>query len=107
MATGRLDRRITIEQVTQTRGTTGSVKDSWASVHRCWAEKEYGIRKGEGETYDAARLTADNTVKFRIRYYAGITEKMRINDDSVYYDIEHIAEEGRKRFLIIKAKKRD
>ena len=71
MATGRLDRRITIEQVTQTRGTTGSVKDSWASVHRCWAEK---IFDGGDETYDAARLTADNTVKFRIRYYAGITE---------------------------------
>jgi head-tail adaptor len=48
-----------------------------------------------------AETVAEQILIFRIRYYIGITRQMRIVYDDVNYDIEAIAEIGRREGLEI------
>jgi len=107
MAFGDLDRRIVIQNNTQSQLGNGEPVDSWSTFVTLWATAEFGLKKAEGEDYEAGQLTASNTVGFKVRYYPGITEQMRISYDSTYYNITHIEEVGRERFLILKATKVD
>jgi len=101
---GALDRRIVIQTGAETVTDNGERTVSWSTYHTCWAGLDYGA--GD-EGYDTDQRTASNTINFKIRYKTGITEKMRISYDSAYYNILHIEEVGRERFLILKAKKTD
>jgi SPP1 family predicted phage head-tail adaptor len=53
---------------------------------------------------DKNTVTADCI--FTIRYRAGVTEKMRVLWDGATYDIIHIAEAERRRYLALTAIKR-
>ena len=102
MEVGGFDRQIVIQQGTEVVGANGARTDSWSTFVTVWAGLDYGAG---GEDYEAGQRTASNTVNFHIRYYPGITEQMRISYDSSYYDILHITEVGRQRFLVLKAQK--
>lgn len=104
MGFGNLDRRIDIQTGAETVTANGQRTTVWSSFHECWAGLDYGL--GD-EGYEADQLTASNVIKFKIRYFAGITEKMKLVYDSIDYDISHIAEIDRQRYLIIKAEKKD
>ena len=106
MGFGNLDRQIVISSVAETVSGNGERSESWSAFHNCWAAIEYGIKGQEGEDYEAGQLVSSNTVKFLIRYYPGITTKMKITYSSVDYNILHISEQGRERFLILKAEKK-
>lgn len=99
-----MDIRITIQTSTESVGANGYRTPTWSNVITLWAEKVYG---GGAEGYEAERLTANNEVTFRTRYYPSITEKMRVLEEHTYYDILHIAVEGRQKFLVLKCKTRD
>lgn len=103
MGLGNLDREISIETVAETVTTNGERTLVWSVFHSCWAGIDLG--KG-GEGYEADQLTASDTINFRIRYFADITTKMKIVYDELDYDILHISEEGRRRFLILNARKK-
>ena len=91
---GKLDRQITIERQTETVAASGAVSKDWATVATVRAElvqrgaDEYLAGFGEAETGSAV---------FRIRYLTGITTADRVTCDGVTYDIDEIAELGRKR----------
>ena len=104
MQSGQMDRRITIETLTATRGLSGAQKRSWATLATVWAE-EMDYSSG-GEFYEANEKTAINKTKFRVRYLSTITETERILYDSNYYDILHIKVIGRKRYMILTAEKK-
>lgn len=104
MGFGNLDRRIVIQTGTETVTTNGERTVVWSAYHTCWAGIGY---VGGDEKYEADQLTASNDIAFKIRYTTGITEKMRISYDSAFYDITHIAEVNRERYLILKAEKKD
>lgn len=93
---GKLDRQITIERQTETVAASGSVSKTWAALATVRAElvqlaaEEYLAGFGEVDTGGAV---------FRIRYLAGITTADRVTFDGATYDIEEIAELGRKRGL--------
>lgn len=93
---GRLDRQIIIERKVETIAASGAVSKTWATVATIRAElvqrstDEYLTGFGEAET---------GSVVFRIRYLAGITTADRVTFDGVAYDIDEIAELGRKRGL--------
>lgn len=96
MRIGRLDRKITIQQTTESRTATGGVSDSWATISggEVWAEK----RDLRGyEFFNARQVNVEADTMFTIRYLSTVTEKMRIVCDSVNYDILHIAEIGRRK----------
>lgn len=93
---GKLDRQITIERQAETVAASGSVSKTWAALATVRAElvqlaaEEYLAGFGEADTGGAV---------FRIRYLAGITTADRVTFDATTYDIEEIAELGRKRGL--------
>jgi SPP1 family predicted phage head-tail adaptor len=104
MAFGELDRRVIIQQGTETVGANGERSVVWSTFVTLWAGIDYGTG---GEDYEAGQRTASNEVNFVVRYYPGITEKMRVSYDSASYDILHISEVGRQRYLMLKSVKVD
>lgn len=92
---GSMDRKITIEQVTETPNAFGERIQSWATFAEVWAAKE---DNGGKEEYTAEKETSFGKTVFTIRYLSTINEKMRITLDSKTYDIINIAEIGRRRF---------
>jgi SPP1 family predicted phage head-tail adaptor len=88
-----LDRRITVQSLTQTRDAYGAPVDTWASFAVVWA-KEKPIR---GDEYFAAQqMTAKVDTVFTIRWLSGLLETMRISYDGKYWDIRSINELGRR-----------
>lgn len=93
---GKLDRQITITRETETVAASGAVSKAWATVATVRAElvqrgaDEYLAGFGEAETGGAV---------FRIRYLAGLTTGDRVTFDGETYDIDEIAELGRRRGL--------
>lgn len=93
MRAGDLDRQITIEVPTETPNAIGEPIQSWAAFATVWA-KVGPVRGRERFTADQVAAEADTT--FRIRWLAGVTEKMRVSYDGRLYDITYIAELGRR-----------
>lgn len=93
---GKLDRQITIVREAETVAASGAVSKDWAPVTTTRAElvqrraDEYLTGFGEAEA---------GGVVFRLRYLAGISAADRVVFDGVSYDIDEIAELGRRRGL--------
>lgn len=87
MRSGPLRHRITIEQATESRDSSGGVISTWGTYATVWASVSPLI----GREYIAAKtVSASVTHKIRMRYLAGMTPKMRIAWDSRLFDIESI-----------------
>lgn len=93
MRGGRLDRRIVIEEATQTRDELGAIIETWATWRTIWAQVT-PMTANDRFLSDALRPARTN--KFRIRYLAGISEQMRITFEDRTYKITGIAEIGRR-----------
>lgn len=92
MRAGRLDRLITIEQPTTTEDAHGQPIPSWSTYTTAWSDKK---EKPGAEYFAAGQEISEQVVVFTIRYYSGITTKMRISYNSKYYDIVGFRELGR------------
>lgn len=104
MRPGRLEHRITIQKNTPTRGTTGEELDSWSTHATVWAEMrtQGGAQFSVGANeYDLMNMMVAKThVIFRVRFVAGVTQKMRVLYRSRYYDIVGVVDEaGEQRWL--------
>jgi SPP1 family predicted phage head-tail adaptor len=103
MQIGRLDRKITIESVTETRDGVGQPTETWSTFATVWATKK---EMGGKEMMAANQTVAESAAIFTIRYLSGVTPKMRINYGGNIYDILSIAEKGRQNYLEITTKVR-
>ena len=103
MNIGALDRQIVIQSYTTSLNTFGEKVNVWATFVTLWAnvQKHGGVEKLEG-----GKNTATNKVKFKVRYFAGITEDMRIVYNSQDYDIHEIQELGREGLWITASRKK-
>jgi SPP1 family predicted phage head-tail adaptor len=64
------------------------------------------VQRGLGnEKVEADQVTSTSKVKFKIRFFDGIDESMRISYNSKYYDILDIQELGREGLMISASKK--
>lgn len=98
----KLDRRITIEQRTDTRNGIGEAVATWLTLASVWAER---VPLRGKELFAAQQVVPEVEHKYRLRWRSDITESMRIVDDGVTYGIQHIAEIGRRRGLEITARR--
>jgi SPP1 family predicted phage head-tail adaptor len=73
--TGRLNRRIIIEQSSEAQGTIGEVTPTWTTFTTLWAEF---VSQTGREFVAAKQLNAAMDCMIRTRYVAGITAKMRV-----------------------------
>ena len=101
---GKLDRQITLEQLTQGQGSPyGEPTQSWTTWKEVWAN----VYSGGGREFDAARqLNAEIDTQFQIRWVDGVRPTMRILYDGTHYDIYRVQEVGRRQRLNIWAKAR-
>lgn len=100
---GPLDRYVTIEQKTKTRDAYGAEIETWTTFAQVWASK----RDIRGREYFAAQqVNAETDTVWRIRWIAGVKAEMRINWNGTLYDIQDIAEIGRREGLEIMARVR-
>lgn len=75
LAAGRMNQRITIEEKTSTRSSTGAEVVTWTPVAEVWARVE-PIR---GNEFFAAGQMQDATDhRVTIRYRSGITREQRV-----------------------------
>lgn len=96
MRAGDLDRRVTIQQRTDTQDSYGEPIAAWADLAEVWAQ----VTPVRGvERLTAEQLTSDVTTRFRIRYRAGITEQMRLSYEGRVYQIHAVLELGRREGL--------
>ncbi len=92
MNISRLDRKIVIEEPIETVVSYEAAM-SWQVYHTCFAAVS---KFGGGEKLEAGKTTATNKVRFKIRFFDGISEDMRILYNNRYYDITEIQELGRE-----------
>jgi len=93
MNIGRLDRKIVIEEPTEGKNTSGEWVQTWSTYHTAFANVQ---KVGGSENLQADKTTATNKVRFKIRFFAGINEDMRIVYGDAYYDITEIQELDRE-----------
>ncbi|OAB48462.1 phage head closure protein [Paenibacillus antarcticus] len=85
---GKLNRRITIQKKGLSEDAAGYpiTNPPWEEVATVWASRE--PLRGR-EFFEAAAAQAEKTVRYKIRYRAGITSDMRLLDlkDNRIYEI--------------------
>lgn len=95
-----LDRRIIIQEVTETQNSYGAASESWSTFKTVWAE----VKPVKGkEFFLDEQVNARIDSIFRIRWIEGLTTKMRISYNGQYYNIYSIIELGRQDGLQINA----
>jgi SPP1 family predicted phage head-tail adaptor len=105
MNPGKLDRRITFQQATQTRLSNGEAMDTWSDYATRWAAISYA--KGS-DIVEGERLLSTGTVKFTVRYDSRINKSMRIKYKHWFYNIvNNPVELGRQDYLLIDAETTD
>jgi len=72
---GQLRHRVTIQRVTETRGTDGSVVQAWSTFANARAEI---VPLSGSEDYVAQGLSASVVHRITTRYVTGVVPKMRI-----------------------------
>ena len=99
MKAGALRHYITIEQSTESFDANGELVNTWADYVSLWASIEPLVGR---EYFTAKQFSAETTGKLRMRYFAGITAKMRIKFGTRYFNITGISniEERNKEIVI-------
>ena len=96
---GQLDRRITIQNFSETTDNFGQQVKSFSTLASVWANVVEKVGR-EGE--DGDMIAATKKVEFIIRYRTDVDEEMRISYNSNTYKIQAIqSADARKAFLKI------
>lgn len=100
IASGELDRRITIKEITTARNDVGEPVETQSTFATVWASKR---DLSSREFLEARQYSSEITTEFKIRYLPGIKHGMVIDFDGDTYRIEQVKELGRKVAQIILA----
>lgn len=108
IAAGTLDRRVTIEALTESQSGSGGLTQSWAAVATVWC----GFRPlagREGFVSDAAQRAAFADALFTMRYNPGLTlspKTHRVVLGGRPYDIVSVAQVSRGETVEVAARAR-
>lgn len=84
MMSGRLRHKIVIQNPSESNGSYGETVTTWGTFATVWASVE---PLNGREYFESQQTNAEVNFRFRIRYTASITPKMRISYDSRTFDI--------------------
>jgi SPP1 family predicted phage head-tail adaptor len=91
MQAGALRERITVQRKSVTRDAFGGETITWTDVATVWAEAQ----PIGGREYTALRQAqSEITIRFRLRYLAGVTPAMRVSWNGGQYDIVEVIDVG-------------
>jgi len=83
MITGRLDKKITLQQPTETEDAYGEEISTFSDYATVFAS---ATQTGAREMYQAGKVSEVDMV-FKARYMPAVTEKWRVVCDGVIYEI--------------------
>lgn len=101
MNPGKMDRRVSIQALTVTRGAAGGAVETYSLLDTVWAER---IEEGAREFRSGGALHAEATTLFRIRYRSDVTTKHRLVSGGRFFDILAATEEGRSKTVLLQTK---
>lgn len=90
---GALDQTIVIESLTPTQDSLGGTVMAWAAFATVRAR---AVSQKGAESFAAAQTAAKRTVKFQMRWLAGVAPTMRVTWRGDVYDIFDIDETMRR-----------
>lgn len=102
---GELDKRATLQVRTVAANAYNEPVETWAELATVWTKVEYP-KTGSEEAFEDNINIAATRVDFTIRYRTDVGFVERILYESEVYDIERIAELGRRDYLKITGKRR-
>jgi len=102
---GKLDSRIALQQRTVAPNAYNEPIETWTTLATVWASIEYPITGSDEETADKLNIARRRAI-FTIRYLDSVDFISRILYGTEVYDIERIAEVGRKQYLKLTAETR-
>lgn len=89
MRAGRLDQRVTVEQLVTIGDSWGGTVEAWAPLMTVWAAVEPLV----GREYLAAQAAqSEVTARVTMRYRRGITAQDRVIHDGTIYGIESLVD---------------
>jgi len=89
---GKLRFRVNIQRVTQTVDAVGQPGESWATLATVWADINSYSSLANGREFTQADAIAANVSHIvKMRYYAGLTPKDRIQYGSRIFEIVSLA----------------
>lgn len=87
MRAGRLNKRVTIKQVTQAKNAYHEMIDTWTTLATVWAE----VSPLNGrEVFEAQKVNAASTIKVTMRARSDITSAMQLVYSGVTYAIDYV-----------------
>ena len=87
VSAGRLNKRITIQTPTDSRGATGAVTTSWATAATVWA----AVEPLNAKTVEIGKSFADTVShKVIIRYRSGVAARQRISWGSRTFQVDGV-----------------
>jgi SPP1 family predicted phage head-tail adaptor len=100
MNAGKLDRRITIQSVTEAQDNAGQPVQTDVLLATVWAQVEAlrGREPFQGDQFNAQQVTV-----FTIRYRDDVDATMQIIWEGEEYDVQSVKEIGRREGLEISA----
>ncbi len=97
---GAMNRRITIERLTETISASGDVTKAWTEIASTWAQL---IQQSTTEFFTGYGEAETGSVIFRIRWRTGITTADRVTYAGTAYDIKEVKEIGWRDGLELRA----
>ena len=89
MRAGRLDQRVTVEQLVTIGDSWGGTVEAWAPLMTAWAAVEPLV----GREYLAAQAAqSEVTARVTMRYRPGITAQDRVIHNGTIYGIESLVD---------------
>ena len=92
---GPMNRRVEIQEATETQDETGEPVEVWATTRTVRAARK-DVRGWE--RFRSDQEIAARTSVFTMRWFSGLTTEMRLSHDGMIWDIEGLAELGRRQF---------
>lgn len=100
-AAGDLNQRVSIRRRAVSKDVGGRETVTWPAIAEMWACK----RDVSGrEQLAAGQVAAEHVSRFLIRWRADVRTTDRVDCGGQLYEVQHVAELGRREFLQVTAK---
>lgn len=86
---GQLRERVTIQEQVAHRSSSGAEVIAWSDMATVWASVE-PVSGNERWIAGLDQRLAERTVRIRLRYRTGVTEKMRVVFGERVFDIQQV-----------------
>lgn len=98
---GKLNRRISLQSLTVTKGLSGGKQSNWADFAVGVPAAVRHLSGNERQASSAGGQVAEARTEFTIRWRGGVNAQMRVLYDGAIYNIRHVSDLMARRETLI------